>query len=427
MTSPFSQRLASPRAARWAWGLTAWANHAFITTVVVGLFPIFFDKYWAAALPGTTSTFYLGLTNSSASFAVMLLAPWLGALADRRGQKRFWFGVFTALGVVATTLLALVGRGQWQAALAVFGLGSLGFWAGSSFQDALITQVAGPHDSNRVSAFGFALGYLGGGLLFLFNVLLVLHPRSFAIADATRATRVAFLDVAVWWLVFSLPLFRWVPEAPPVAERAGWRELAATVRRVFADRPVRNFLVAYWLYIDAISTVQLMAVDFGTKLGFPSSALIQALLLVQFIAFPCALAFGRLGDRIGTRPAIYLGLVVFMALTAYAYFMRNVVQFYVLAALVGTVQGGVQALSRSYFMRLIPRERSGEYFGFYNMLAKFAAVLGPVAMGIVAVATGNQRLSILVLIVFFGAGLWLLARVPPVDEAGGQALRSDTA
>jgi MFS transporter, UMF1 family len=427
VTSPFSQRLVSLRSARWAWGLTAWANHAFITTVVVGLFPIFFDKYWAAALPGTTSTFYLGLTNSSASFAVMLLAPWLGAVADRRGQKKFWFGVFTALGVVATTLLALVDRGQWQAALAVFGLGSLGFWAGSSFQDALITQVAEPHDSNRVSAFGFALGYLGGGLLFLFNVLLVLHPRSFAIADATRATRIAFLDVAVWWLVFSLPLFRWVPEAPPVAERAGWRELAATVRRVFADRPVRNFLLAYWLYIDAISTVQLMAVDFGTKLGFPSSALIQALLLVQFIAFPCALAFGRLGDRIGTRPAIYLGLVVFMALTAYAYFMRNVVQFYVLAALVGTVQGGVQALSRSYFMRLIPRERSGEYFGFYNMLAKFAAVLGPVAMGIVAVATGNQRLSILVLIVFFGVGLWLLARVPPVDEAGGQALRSDTA
>ncbi len=426
MTSPFSQRLPSPRSARWAWGLTAWANHAFITTVVVGLFPIFFDKYWAAALPGTTSTFYLGLTNSSASFAVMLLAPWLGARADRRGQKKFWFGAFTALGVIATALLALVGRGEWQGALAVFGLGSLGFWAGSSFQDALITQVAEPHDSNRVSAFGFALGYLGGGLLFLFNVLLVLHPRSFAIADATRATRVAFVDVAAWWLLFSLPLFRWVPEAPPVTERAGWRELAATVRRVLADRPVRNFLLAYWLYIDAIQTVQLMAVDFGTKLGFPSSALIQALLLVQFIAFPCALAFGRLGDRIGTRASIYLGLAVFTALTAYAYFMRNVAQFYVLAALVGTVQGGVQALSRSYFMRLIPRERSGEYFGFYNMLAKFAAVLGPVAMGVVAVATGNQRLSILVLIVFFGAGAWLLARVPPIDEAGARVLRSGT-
>jgi UMF1 family MFS transporter len=413
--------VATQRAAQWAWGLTAWANHAFITTVVVGLFPIFFDKYWAAGIPGTTSTFYLGLANSSPNFAVMLLAPWLGALADRRGQKKLWFGLFTALGVVATTVLALVARGHWELALMAFGLGSLGFWAGSSFQDALITQVSTPDESNRVSAFGFALGYLGGGLLFLFNVLLVLYPARFGLKDAPAAMRVAFLDVAAWWLIFSLPLFRWVPEAPPVSERAGWRELAATLRSVLRDRPVLNFLLGYWLYIDGIQTVQLMAVDFGTKLGFPSDALIKALLLVQFIAFPCALLFGRLGDRIGTRRAIYLGLAVFIALTAYAYFMQNVIEFYVLAAVVGTVQGGVQALSRSYFMRLIPRERSGEYFGFYNMLAKFAAVLGPVAMGVVAVTTGNQRLSILVLILFFVIGGWLLSRVRAPDAASRAA------
>ena len=403
--------MSSKRAARWAWALTAWANHAFITTVVVGLFPIFFDHYWAATLPGTTSTFYLGLTNSSASFLVMLLAPWLGALADRRGQKKLWFGIFTALGVVATALLVPIGQGQWPAALVVFGLGSVGFWAGSSFQDALITQVATPGETNRVSAFGFALGYLGGGVLFLFNVLLELHPAWFGLANATAATRVAFLDVAVWWLLFSLPLFRYVPEAPPTAQSAGWRELAATLRSVLRDRPVLNFLLAYWLYIDGINTLQVMAVDFGTKLGFSTSTLIQALLLVQFVSFPCALLFGRLGDRIGARRAIYLGLVVFIGVTVYGYFMHSEAQFYVLAAIVGTVQGGVQALSRSYFTRLIPRERSGEYFGFYNMLAKFAAVLGPLAMGLVALVSGNQRLSILVLIVFFVAGGALLARV----------------
>lgn len=386
-------------------------------TVAVGLFPVFFDKYWAAGLSGTTSTFYLGLTNSSANFAVMLLAPWLGALADRRGQKKLWFALFTGLGVLATAPLALIGRGDWPLALVVFGLGSLGFSAGSSFQDALMAQVAEPEESNRVSAFGFALGYLGGGLLFLVNVLMVLHPGWFGLRDATGATRVAFLDAAIWWAVFSLPLFRYVPEAPPVAERTTWRELLATARHVLGDRPVRLFLLGYWLYIDGISTVQLMAVDFGTKLGFPTSALIQALLLVQFIAFPCALAFGRLGDRIGARRAIYLGLAVFVALTAYAYFMRNVFQFYVLAVIVGTVQGGVQALSRSYFLRMIPRERSGEYFGFYNMLAKFAAVLGPIAMGVVALSTGNQRLSILVLILFFVGGGWLLSRVPAAAAA----------
>jgi len=413
--------LSTKRAAQWAWALTAWANHAFITTVAVGLFPIFFDRYWAATLPGTTSTFYLGLTNSSASFVVMLLAPWLGALADRRGQKKLWFGIFTTIGALSAGLLVPIGKGQWVLALVVFGLGSIGFWAGSSFQDALITQVAEPAQSNRVSAFGYALGYLGGGLLFLFNVMMVLHPAWFGIRDATRAMRIAFLDVALWWIVFSLPLFRYVPEAPATAQSTSWRDLAATIQSVLRNRPVLNFLLAYWLYIDGINTLQVMAVDFGTKLGFSTSALIQALLLVQFVAFPCALVFGRLGDRIGARRAIYLGLGVFIGVTVYGYSMRTESQFYVLAAIVGTVQGGVQALSRSYFTHLIPRERSGEYFGFYNMLAKFAAVLGPIAMGIVAVATGNQRLSILVLIVFFVVGGLLLARVR--EQSAGQTVR----
>jgi MFS transporter, UMF1 family len=400
------------RASQWAWALTAWANHAFITTVLVGLFPIFFDKYWAAALPGTTSTFYLGLTNSSASFIVMLTAPWLGALADQHGRKKRWFGLCTALGALATALLVPIGEGHWVLALLVFGLASLGFWAGSSFQDALIMQVAEPSESNRVSALGFALGYLGGGVLFLFNVLMVLFPARFHLASAAAATRIAFLDVAVWWVVFTLPMFWYVDEAPPTDAQAGWRELLATVRAVLRDKPVLNFLFAYWLYIDGISTVQIMATDFGSKLGFSTATLIQALLLVQFIAFPFALLFGRLGDRIGTKRAIYLGLAVFVGVTIYAYFMRSEWQFYVLAAVFGTVQGGVQALSRSYFASLIPRERAGEYFGFYNMLAKFAAVLGPLVMGVVAITTGNQRLSILALTVFFVLGAWLLSRVP---------------
>jgi len=403
------------RAAQWSWALTAWANHAFVTTVLVGLFPIFFDKYWAANLPGTSSTFYLGLTNSSASLLVMLTAPWLGALADRRGRKRRWFGLCTALGAIATALLAPIDAGQWQLALVVFGLASLGFWAGSSFQDALLMQVADRAESNRVSALGFALGYLGGGLLFACNVAMVLYPASFHLANATVATRIAFLDVAAWWVLFTLPMFRYVSEPLPTQEPAGWRELWATIRSVLRDRPVLNFLLAYWLYIDGISTVQIMATDFGSKLGFSTAALIQALLLVQFIAFPFALLFGRLGDRIGTKRAIYLGLAVFVAITIYAYFMRSEWQFYVLAGAFGTVQGGVQALSRSYFSRLIPRERAGEYFGFYNMLAKFAAVLGPLVMGVVAITTGNQRLSIVALTLFFVIGAWLLSRVPGGD------------
>ena len=401
----------SRRVAQWAWALSAWANHGFLTTVSVGFFPIFFDKYWAATLSGSSQTFYLGLTNSTATLIVMFIAPWLGALADRRAQKKRWLAIWTVIGSAGSAALALIAAGAWVWALIVYAVCSVSFWAGSSFQDALIVQVAEPHETNRISSLGFAMGYSGGGLLFLINVLMVTHPQWFHLANATEAMRIAFLGVAVWWLLFSLPLFRRVPEAAPTSDSVGLSQLWATLRTVMRDVPVRNFLFAYWLYIDAINTVQLMAVDFGTKLGFSSNALITALLLVQFIAFPFALLFGWLGDRFGTKPAIYLGLAVFVGVTFYAYFMHSERQFYVLAGIFGTVQGGVQALSRSYFARLIPRERAGEYFGFYNMLAKFAAVLGPIAMGVVAIVTGNQRMSILVLEVFFVGGGVLLARV----------------
>jgi UMF1 family MFS transporter len=413
--------VSSKRLAQWSWSLSACANHGFITTIAVGFFPIFFDKYVASSLSGTQQTFYLGLANSTATFIVMLLAPWLGALADRRGHKKRWLGIWTVVGSIGSALLATVMQDQWIWALIAYAIGTVAFWAGYSFQDALIVQVADASEVNRVSAQGFAFGYIGGGLLFLLNVLMALHPAWFHLANGTQATRVAFLDVAVWWLLFTLPLFRNVPEGRPTGEASGFAELWATIRRIMGERAVRNFLIAYWLYIDALNTVQLMAVDFGSKLGFPSDSLIVALLLVQFIAFPFALLFGWLGDRFGTKRSIYLGLAVFVGVTFYAYFMQTVQQFYILAAIFGSVQGGVQALSRSYFTRLIPRERAGEYFGFYNMLGKFAAVLGPLAMGLVAIVTGNQRLSILVLEFFFIGGGVLLARTRTPEAAASAA------
>jgi len=406
--------MSAKRRSQIAWALNAWANHAFSTTILVGFFPIFFDKYWAKDLPGASSTFYLGLANSGGSFVVMLIAPWLGALADRRGQKKRYLGGFTALGVVASAALAFVGAGQWLWALLVFAVASVGFFASYSFNDALLVEVAEPQESDRVSAFGFAMGYLGGGILFLGDVLLVLHPAWFGLADAAAATRAAFLSVALWWGLFCLPLFRYVPEAPAVMQATGWRELLETMKSVLRNKPVLQFLIAYWLYIDAIGTLQQMAVDFGAKLGFSTNTLITALLLVQFISFPAAWAFGPLAAWIGTKRAIYLGLAVFTALSIWAYFMQTERQFYEMAVGVALVQGGVQALSRSYFSRLIPPERSGEYFGFYNMLGKFAAVLGPLVVGCVALATGNPHLSIMALAVFFLIGAVLLSRVKEV-------------
>ena len=417
--NPPAAGLARRRAQR-AWALTAWANHAFSTTVLVAFFPILLKSYWAAELSPADKTLYLGIANSSASLVVMLVAPWLGALADRRGQRRLWLGVFTLLGATATAVLALVGKGEWALALPVFAVASIGFYGGSSFQDALLVQVASPAESNRVSAYGYAAGYLGGGLLLVINVLLVQHPAWFGLADAAAATRVVFVDVALWWALFTWPLYRHVPEARPTSEPAGWAELRASLGRILRDSVVLRFLLAYWLYIDGIGTLQQMAVDFGGNVGLPQAALIGALLLVQFISFPAAIVFGRIGDRIGARPAILVGLAVFVFVTGWALVLRSAWQFYALAVMVALVQGGVQSLSRSLFSQLIPRERAGEYFGFYNMLGKFAAFLGPVLVGLTGKLSGSPRVGISSLVLLFGAGALLLwrVRVPSRVQSG---------
>ena len=398
------------RRAQWAWALNGWANHGFATTVLVAFFPIFLDRYWAKDVAGTVSTAYLAVANSGSGVVVMILAPFLGVLADRRGWKKLLLGAFTALGVMATGALALIGSGQWPWALAVFALASIGFFTSFSFFDALIVHVALPHETDRVSAFGYAIGYLGGGLIFLLDVLAVLHPKWFGLRDATVAIRLSYVSVAIWWAVFSLPLFFYVPEAAAIAEPPGFRELRSTIARIARNAPVRNFLIGYWIYIDALGTVQQMAVDYGAKLGFPTDSLIKALLLVMFISFPAALGSGWLAERLGTRRTINIGLAVLVGVSGWSYFLRTVNQFYGMAALVGLVQGGVQALSRSFYARLIPQSRSGEYFGFYNLIGKFAAVLGPIVVGFVALTTGNQRLSILPLMVAFILGGRFLAK-----------------
>ncbi len=401
----------SRRRAQVSWALYDWANSAFATTVLAGFFPIFFNQYWAAGVAPQTQTLYQGLTATAASLVVMLLAPWLGAIADRRGTKKRFLAAFTLMGVISTAALYLVGKGQWPWAVALSVLGRIGFFGGLSFYDSLIVGVARPREMDRVSALGYGLGYLGGGLLFAINVAMALKPAWFGLADAALATRVAFVMVALWWLVFSLPLFAQVPEAPPRGGASGWRELRATLAQIRGLRPVWMFLLAYWLYIDGVDTIIVMAVDFGMKLGFAADSLIVALLMVQFIGFPAALAFGWLGERLGTRTAIFIALAVYGAVTVWAYSLHTVMQFYLMAAAIGCVQGGVQSLSRSYYARLIPPDKAGEFFGFYNMMGKFAAVLGPTVVGVAAQLSGNPRLAILTLLLFFVAGGWLLSRV----------------
>jgi UMF1 family MFS transporter len=411
-----------------AWALYDWANSAFATTVMAGFFPVFFKQYWNVGVEVTTSTGRLGVINSIASACVALLAPILGAIADRSASRVRLLLVFTTLGAASTAALALVGQGHWLLASALFMAAGLGFWGGVVFNDSLLLHVAEPDEYDLVSGFGYSLGYLGGGLLFALNVAMTLRPQLFGLADAAAAVRASFVTVGIWWFVFALPLVRYVREpaaAPSIGSaprgmtgtiRQAFRELASTFAHVRAYRPVLWFLAAYWLYIDGVNTIIKMAVDYGLSLGFDSSNLLVALLLTQFVAFPAALAFGWLGQRIGPRNGIFVGLAVYAAATGYAYFLDDVRDFYLLAVVIGLVQGGVQSLSRSYFGRLVPAGKSSEFFGFYNMMGKFAAVLGPLLTGVVAFVTGNSRLAILSILVLFVGGAALLAVAVRVRE-----------
>ena len=409
--------MSADRRAQWSWAAYDWANSAFATTVLAGFFPIWFKQYSAAGLAATTSTFYLGLFSSLVSVVVMILSPLLGQRADRLGAHKRYLLIFTVLGATATGLLPLAGQGQWLLALLLFSLASIGFFGGLTPYDSLIVSVASPERLDRVSSIGFAAGYLGGGLLFAVNVVMTVQPGWFGLADAGAAVRVSFLSVALWWLLFAWPLFRNVAQPPPgaVSGVAGWRQFWQTVGELRAHRSAGLFLLAYWRYIDGVDTIIRMAVDFGLALGFESTSLIKALLLVQFIGFPAALLFGRLGERIGTRRAIFVALAVYAGVTVWGYFLRTEGQFYAMAAAIGCVQGGIQALSRSYFAALVPPGRAGAWFGVYNMMGKFAAVFGPIVVGATAVLTGDSRLSILSVLFFFITGALLLARVREPD------------
>ncbi|MCP5339043.1 MAG: MFS transporter [Sinobacteraceae bacterium] len=414
-----------------AWAFYDWANSAFATTVMAGFFPAFFQRFWSVGVDPTISTSRLGFANGLAGFVVAVLAPALGAIADRCGRRKRFLIAWSLLGIVGTGLLWFVERGEWAWAATLFVVGSVGFSAANVFYDALLLDVARDDELDRVSAFGYALGYLGGGLLFALNVWMTLQPPRFGLADAAEAIRASFVLVALWWLVFMLPLALRVRERPgevgvslASATVQGLQGLLVSLRRVAHYRELALFLVAYWLYIDAVNTIIKMAVDYGTALGLPTESLLAALLMTQFIAFPAALVFGWLGDRIGARRGILIGIAIYTLATLYAFFLDSVVEFFVLAGMVGLVQGGVQSLSRSFFGSLVPEGKGGEFFGFYNMMGKFATVLGPMLVALVALITGSSRASIASLAILFLAGglVLLLVREPSDTSRRGSSL-----
>lgn len=407
-----------------AWIFYDWANSAFTTTVVAGFFPVFFKQVLCEGAEVGTSTLRLGIANSIGSVVVAVLSPLLGAVADKGGAKKKFLFLFAMLGIVMTGALRFVQAGQWQTGVLVYVIAAIGFSSATSFYDSLLLDVAPQGRTDFVSGLGFAFGYLGGGVLFALNVAMTMRPAFFGLSGAEEAVKISFIMVAVWWAVFSVPLLLFVKEPAPEktglrrAVREGLRQFKKTLSAVRNLKMILLFLAGYWCYIDGVDTITRMSVDFGLSLGFDAKNLVTALLVTQFVGFPAAVAFGKIGEKLGAKTGIYAGIAVYVAVCVWAYRMNHVWEFYGLAVCVGLVLGGIQSLSRSFYSRIIPRHMAAEFFGFYNMLGRFAAVVGPLLMGGVGFVTGNPRVGILSVLVLLSAGAVLIARV---DESAASA------
>lgn len=416
-----TQPMQENRRAVWSWAFIDWANSAFAIVVMTAFFPALFKDYWCD-VPGMTSersTAYLGYANTLSSAIIALLAPILGSIADQGNGKKKFLIAFTVIGSVTTALLPLAAQGEYLLAGALYAVAALGFSGNNMFSDALITDVAKPKNYDRVSALGYGLGYVGSGGLFAVLVFAVATPERFGFANKIEAVHAGFWITAVWWLLFTIPALLWVRETPDVAPvrgaqgsvlTRGFRQFLGTFAQIRQDRRLLYFLGGYILYIDGVNTVIKMAVDFGRSIGLDTAGMMKALLVTQFVAFPAAIAFGRIGEKFGAKRGILVGIGVYGGVCIFATRMTTIGEFFVMAVVIGLVQGGVQSLSRSFFARLIPAEKGGQYFGFYNMLGKFAAIMGPTLMGVTALLT-SSRFSILSLLILFIAGGWLLSKV----------------
>jgi UMF1 family MFS transporter len=419
-----------------AWAMYDWANSAFQTTVITAVFPNFFSRV-AAASPQPGAPPLLSPAEATAVFSwgtticltlVAILGPVLGAMADYGGVKKRMLAVFLSVGVVTTAAMATIDQGEWQWALALFMVANVAIAASFVFYDSLLPHIARPDEIDRVSTAGYAMGYVGGGLLLAINLAWILSPATFGLSGTVPAIQLSFVAVAVWWLVFSIPLFTRVPEPPRIidlGERAdrnvvagAFTRLAATLGELRGYRQAFLMLLAFMLYNDGIQTIIKMASIYGAEIGIGLNAQIAAFVMVQFVGVPFSFLFGAIAGRIGAKTAIFISLVVYTGISVLGYFMTSAWQFFALAFLVGTVQGGSQALSRSLFARMIPKDKSSEYFGFFSVFEKFAGIAGPALFAISVTMFGSSRAAVLSVIVFFVLGGLMLARV---DVTKGEA------
>ena len=404
----------------WSWALYDWANSAFATTVMAGFFPIFFKSYWGSDLSDAESTFAIGSINSLVGLLIAFSAPILGAFADAGDSKRKFLFSFIFLGVIATGYLFFIPESSWKLAVIFYGIGVIGFSGGNIFYDSLLVTVSKEKERNRVSALGFSLGYLGGGILFLLNVVMFLYPNWFGLEDQIEAVLWSFLLVAVWWFIFSLPIYLNVKEPRQnsnnkkintiIADAFG--NLLNTARSIKKFKSAVIFLLAYFLYMDGVDTIIRMATSYGSDIGLSATSMIQALLLTQFIGFPATLVFGYYADKFGYKYSLSFAIIVYIIVVLFSSQMDTALEFYMVASVIGLVQGGVQAISRSFFSTLIPENKAAEFFGFYNFIGKSSVFLGPFMVSGIALITGSPSYGILSLLILFIPGLILLWLVP---------------
>jgi UMF1 family MFS transporter len=414
-----------------AWAMYDWANSAFWTTIVAAIFPIYFQKVAAAGLAAPVAMSRFAWATTLSILIVAIVAPLLGSLADRAPLKKPLLGVFLAIGAAATAAMFFISRGEWLFALTVFVIGNVGVSASIVFYEAMLPHIASAEELDRVSTAGYAMGYVGGGVLLAVNIVMLSHPGWFGLADKDVAVRASFASVAVWWAVFSIPLFRNVPE-PPVRRGDGERlGLVSAARGLWhtlaALRRYRNaflFLLAFLVYNDGIQTIIRMATIYGTEIGLDDNAMIGALVVTQFIGIPFSFLFGTIAGRVGAKRAVFGGLAVYMVIAILGYFMRSSAEFFALAVMVGMVQGGTQALSRSLFASMIPKEKSSEFFAFFGVFERYAGVLGPAVFAWVVAHSGTSRNAILSVVAFFVVGGALLTFVD-VDEGRAAVGRLD--
>lgn len=411
-----------PRSELWnrkvlAWAFYDWANSAFALSVMAVLFPLFLGSYWSAGEPGAVVTQRLAWVTSAASAVVLVLAPVFGAVADAGGYRKRFLFILALVGASSTAALGLTGQAYWHIALAFYLFGSVGYYCSTVFYDSLLVDVVQPRYYSFVSSAGFAVGYLGGALLLALHVFMLTRPAMFGFDDTNAVIRFAFITVGAWWALFTMPLLLLVQERTARLPRTGqaiqaaYRELRSTLRHVGRYRNVVLFLVAYCLYIGGVFTVIFMAVNYGQRLGFAQQDLVMALMITNFAGFPATLLYGVFGHRFGPKAGLFLALAVYIAVSAWAVNMVDVRQFYVMAVVIGCVQGGVQSLSRSLYAELIPKARSGEFFGFYSMVTKFSHVVGPALVGVAAGLSDKPQALLFVLLPMFILGALLLMRV----------------